>query len=221
MAGKARKARRRKGLTERQQRLFQFIKEFMQEKGYPPTIREIKDGLEFSSTSVVDYNLKALEAHGLIDRSRRISRGIRLPSLSGTVSIPLVGRIVASQPAPGPDSDFAVFPDKAIQLTRDLLPDAEDLYALEVSGNSMIDALVHDGDIVVMKPQKDADDGEMVAVWLKDRGEMTLKRFYREKDKKRIRLEPANPFMEPIYIDNPENVEIQGKVVLVIRRLSK
>ncbi|MEA3340180.1 MAG: S24 family peptidase, partial [Chloroflexota bacterium] len=92
------------------------------------------------------------------------------------------------------------------------------LYALEVEGNSMIDALVHDGDVVIMRHQQRVENGEMAAVWLRERGEMTLKRFYQEIDG-RVRLQPANPTMQPIYVDDPRLVEVQGKVVMVVRQL--
>ena len=108
--------------------------------------------------------------------------------------------------------------DAVVELTRDIVDDDPNLYALEVRGDSMIDALIHDGDMVVMKHQQEATNGELVAVWLKSEKETTLKRFYREKD--RVRLQPANPTMQPIYV-HPSNVEIQGKVVLVIRKLER
>jgi repressor LexA len=136
--------------------------------------------------------------------------------------IPMVGRIVAGAPMPVPQSDFAYYDtESAVDVASSLLPSRErsnDLFALEVQGDSMIDALVYDGDIVIMKPAQDARNGEMVAVWLNDRDETTLKYFYREKDG-RVRLQPANQTMQPIYIDNPTNVQVQGKVVMVIRQL--
>ncbi len=111
--------------------------------------------------------------------------------------------------------------DRAIELTGDIIREQEGLYALEVRGNSMVDALVNDGDIVVMKYQTEAHNGEMVAVWLKDKEETTLKHFYYERprgSKPRVRLQPANPTMKAIYVD-PANVEVQGKVVAVLRQL--
>jgi len=134
------------------------------------------------------------------------------------VRVPLLGRIAAGEPIPVPDSDFPLMADETIELTRDILGKAEGLYALEVQGDSMIDALVHDGDIVVMHHQQQVENGEMAAVCLKDRREVTLKRFYQEEGG-RVRLQPANPTMRPIYIDDPLQVEVQGKVVMVIRQL--
>jgi repressor LexA len=106
--------------------------------------------------------------------------------------------------------------DETIELARGLLPlDMADLYALQVRGTSMIDAMIGDGDIVVMRHQREARNGELVAVWLRDKEETTLKRFFLENG--RVRLQPENPTMKPIYAE-PSNVEVQGKVVLVVRR---
>ena len=134
------------------------------------------------------------------------------------VRLPLLGRIVAGEPVPVPSSDFALMGDETIEVSRDILGDLEGLYALEVEGNSMVDALVHDGDIVIMQHQKRVENGEMAAVWLHGEGEVTLKHFYQEEDG-RVRLQPANPTMAPIYVDDPSRVEVQGKVVMVIRKL--
>jgi repressor LexA len=135
--------------------------------------------------------------------------------------VPVIGRIVASQPIPVPASDLNYFdPDSGVDIARSLLPAREkagDLFALEVSGDSMIDAMINDGDIVIMKKAQDAHNGEMVAVWLDDNDETTLKYFYRENN--RVRLQPANPTMGPIYIDNPAQVRIMGKVVMVVRQI--
>ena len=134
------------------------------------------------------------------------------------IKIPVVGRIFASQPVPIPSSGFSFTDAEAsIDVARSMLPGrekTENLFALEVRGDSMIDAMVNDGDIVIMKSTNVANNGEMVAVFLTDQEETTLKYFYAEKD--RIRLQPANPTMAPIYKD-PKVVAIQGKVVMVIR----
>lgn len=212
------------GLSERQRAMLAFIRQFTEEHGFPPTIREIGKAVNISSTSVVNYNLAKLEEMGLLSRNRDISRGLRLAgeavrsAVRDVVRIPLLGRIVAGEPVPVPSSGFATFADEdAIELSRELIPDERGLYALQVRGNSMIDALVNDGDIVILRHQAKAENGEMVAVWLKDREETTLKRFYLENG--RVRLQPANPTMGPIYAD-PENVEVQGKVILVVRQLN-
>ncbi len=214
----------RNGLSERQRAILKFIRDFTQEHGYPPTIREIGAAVNISSTSVVNYNLAKLEEGGYLARNRDISRGLRLAgeaalaAVREVVRIPLLGRIAAGEPIPVPSSGFATFSDEeAIELTRDLIPDERGLYALQVRGNSMIDALINDGDIVILRHQLKAENGEMVAVWLKDKEETTLKRFYLEDG--RVRLQPANPTMSPIYAD-PRNVEVQGKVILVLRQLN-
>jgi repressor LexA len=132
------------------------------------------------------------------------------------IRVPLVGRIVASEPAPVPGSDFAILgADEAIELTRDIVDPHDDLFALEVKGDSMVDAMINDGDIVIMRPHEDVNNGDLVAVWLTDREETTLKRIYKEGA--RIRLQPANPTMGPIYIDDPSTVQVQGRVVAVVR----
>lgn len=239
-------ARRRKGLNERHKKILEVLERFQNEHGYPPSIREMGRMADISSTSVVNYYLDQLEEMGYIERDRRISRGVRLAnSLATTVEksfqqvgekvrsvaqavdelmrIPIVGRIVASEPVPVPASDFAYFDaESMVEVASSLLP-AKDkekkLFALEVQGDSMIDAMVNDGDIIVMEPVQEARNGEMVAVWLQDKDETTLKYFYLENDK--VRLQPANPTMAPIYVDDPTTVSIQGKVVMVIRRLER
>lgn len=214
------------GLSERQQRIYEFITKFTREKGRPPTIREIGGHVGISSTSVVNYNLNILVREGLIQREKEVSRGLRVvgaqaKSLMGDVDfvqIPLLGKIAAGAPIPVPEAGLAPYDGETLALTRDLIPDQEGLFALEVKGNSMIDALINDGDVIVMKKQESAQNGEMCAVWLKDKNETTLKRVYRERN--RIRLQPMNPTMKPFYAD-ARNVEIQGRVVLVIRQLQK
>jgi repressor LexA len=212
-------------LSERQRDILDFIREFQRQYGYPPTIRQIGEKVGISSTSVVNYNLNKLEKEGYLTRDLRVSRGLRLveaveaaaSALNGAVvRIPLVGRIFASQPVPVPGAATSFAPDEAIEITRGLVKDPENLFALQVRGDSMIDAMVNDGDIVVMRKQEQARNGEMVAVWLNDREETTLKHFYLENG--RVRLQPANPTMGPIYVD-PKNVQVQGKVVLVLRQM--
>jgi repressor LexA len=149
----------------------------------------------------------------------------RLQAVSAVVSdlirIPLAGRIVASAPVPVPESDVAYFdPESSIEIARGMLPARENeknLFALEVQGDSMVDAMVNDGDIVIMKTATEASNGDMVAVWLDDNNETTLKYYYKESG--RVRLQPANPTMRPIYIDPTRHLRIMGKVVLVIRQV--
>jgi len=204
-------------LSARQEAILRFITKFLEENGYPPSIRDIGSAVSISSTSVVDYNLNVLEREGYIARDREVSRGLRLVGQGRDrellISVPLLGRIAAGAPIPVPGD---AVPQEHLELARGILRDEEDIYALQVQGESMIDALINDGDIVIMKHQKVAENGEMVAVWLRDKEETTLKKVYHEGDM--VRLQPANPTMEPIYV-NPAGMEIQGKVIMVIRQL--
>ncbi|TET85598.1 MAG: repressor LexA [Anaerolineales bacterium] len=213
-------------LSERQRRMLEFIERFIVESGYPPSIREIGKAVGISSTSVVNYNLNRLVKEGYLARDKNVSRGIRMTEkllksvgrLTDVIRIRKVGRIFASEPVPLPSTDSPIFSaDEAIEISRDLLSITEGLFALEVKGDSMIDAMVSDGDVVIMRREPEWRNGDMVAVWLKDKEETTLKHIYREGNK--VRLQPANPTMQPIIIDNPENLEVQGKVVLVVRQL--
>jgi len=220
--------RRRPDLTERQEQILQFIRKHIRETGYPPTIREIGREVGISSTSVVNYNLNVLEDKGYLRRSRETSRGLRLvgrealalapKTVCEEYQVPIAGTIAAGQPLLVPETDFSPTDYETITLTQDILPPSPDLFALKVKGDSMIDALVNDGDIVVLRRQSEAHNGDMVAAWLIDEGETTLKRFYWEKEANRVRLQPANPNMQPIYV-HPKNLEIKGKVVAVIRQL--
>ena len=233
-------ARKNKGLNLRHKDILSCIRQWQEEKGYPPSIREIGAETQISSTSVVNYYLNQLEEMGYIERQANVSRGINLIKdsagemvqniksdfsqlLEYLITIPLVGNIVAGVPMPVPASDFSYYdPESGIDIARSLLPKGDnpnELYALRVQGDSMIDAMVNDGDIVVMKRTNRASNGEMVAIWLNDRDETTLKYFYQENG--RVRLQPANPSMQPIYINDPDIVEVQGKVVLVIRQLDQ
>jgi repressor LexA len=208
-----------KPLSPRQQKILTFIRRFIDEKEYPPSIRDIQVGCGISSTSVVDYNLKALERMGQIRRDREVSRAIELLDGSGrrvrSVAVPLVGRIAAGQPIPVPEGSVAY--DETVSLTPDMTGGRENVFALRVKGTSMIDELINDGDIVIVEQADTAQDGDTVAVWLKKEQEVTLKKFYRERD--RVRLQPANEALPPIYTD-ASNVEIQGRVLSVFRPVS-
>ena len=210
-------------LSERQKRMMEFIREFIEEAHFPPTIREIGEKVGISSTSVVKYNLEALERKGLIRRNQDISRGIRLVGdalqrAGEIIQVPILGRIAAGVPIPVPDADFSPFGyDKTVELTRDIVKDVRTTYALEVQGDSMIDALIHDGDIVLMRHQEHVENGELAAVWLRSREETTLKRFYLEGDT--VRLQPANPTMGPLFF-SAGDVQVMGKVLCVIRHLN-
>jgi len=206
-------------LSERQRKILEFIKSFALDNGYPPTIREIGEAVDISSTSVVNYNLNALQKEGHLIRDRTVSRGIRLSAGLGRaaadlIQVPLLGRIAAGNPIPVPEDGFA---GETIELTRDIVSAADDIYALQVRGDSMIDAFINDGDVVIMKHQEIAKDGDMVAAWLVNEEETTLKRYYREGN--RIRLQPENSQMSPIYVA-PDNLRIQGKVLAVVRQVN-
>jgi repressor LexA len=220
--------RKSKGLGERHQRILEFLQVYQRANKYPPSIREIGEKTGITSTSVVNYYLDQLEKKGLIERDRKISRGVRLSGMNGsadTLRIPILGPIAAGLPLPELDPNISYMTDSeanAVDIARSLLSSKEkgdNLFALEVKGESMIDAMINDGDIVVLKPATDARNGEMVAVWLPRDNEATLKYFFKEKE--RYRLQPANPTMKPIFIKKSEPLEIKGKVVLVIRRLDK
>lgn len=206
-------------LSPKRQQILEFIRSFIHENDYPPSIRDIQTGCGISSTSVVDYHLRALEKLGYLRRRREVSRAIELLDKAGrrarTISVPVIGTIAAGQPIPVPTNDTWTNPEyDSLELTSDMTGGREDVYALRVKGTSMIDALVNDGDLVILAPASTADSGDMVAAWLKREGEATLKRFYPEGDK--VRLQPANEQMSPIYVD-ADDVEIQGKVILTVR----
>ena len=211
-----------KALSLKQRRLLSFIGRFLAENGYPPTIRDIVAGCGISSTSVVDYNLNILEKFGHLRRHREVSRGIELlgrPLASRRqVLVPVIGQIAAGKPIPVPDDDSwdVTAAADTVAVTEDLIGGRDGVYALKVKGSSMVDALINDGDIILMQSANVVDNGEMAAVWLKMEKEVTLKKFYAESG--RIRLQPANSQMKPLYA-TPDNVEVQGRVITVIRRL--
>ena len=168
---------------------------------------------------MVDYNLRKLEEKGYIRRDREVSRGIEIlgarRNRSRIVEIPVLGTIAAGQPIPVPTSDrFGNDSDETVAVTEDMIRGRANVFALRVKGTSMIEDLIDDGDIVFLEPAQSATNGDKVAVWLKDRGEVTLKRYYHEGT--RVRLQPANSTMEPIYTA-PENVEIQGRFISSLR----
>lgn len=210
-------------LSAKQQRIIDFIHRFLVDNGYPPTVRDIQSGCGISSTSVVVYHLNILETEGYIRRHPEVSRGIELFTSSPTslprVQVPIIGQIAAGQPIPVPTPDTwdITVAAETLEVTTDLTRGRGGIYALKVKGSSMVDALINDGDIVLMQYVSVVENGEMAAVWLKAEKEATLKKVYVEPS--RIRLQPANSQMEPIYTE-PNNVEIQGRVIAVIRQLA-
>ena len=209
-------------LSPKQRCIVDFIYRFWEDRGFPPSIRDIVAGCGLSSTSVVDYNLRILERQGYIRRHREVSRGISMPAGAHATGrrlfIPVIGQIAAGEPIPVPDTDAwdVTATSDTIEVTGDLTRGKEGVYALKVKGLSMVDALINDGDIVLMQYVNAVENGEMAAVWLKSEKEATLKKFYLEEG--RVRLQPANSRMKAIYAE-PDNVEIQGRVIAVIRQL--
>ncbi len=233
---------KKNGLSERQQNILRHIYTSITQEGRPPTIRELCTAANISSTSVANYNLDKLETEEYVSRDAEVSRGLRLTekamawlgmmgeiveetvvpafaaaqnAVSRFITIPYAGTIAAGNPIlTNPD---AYTTDDGFEISSTMLPpDTKDMFALRVKGDSMIDAMVNDGDIVIMKKSQTlARNGEMVAVWLTDEESTTLKYFYHEGD--RVRLQPANPTMDPIFV-NPAHVQIQGKVVMVMRQ---
>jgi repressor LexA len=210
-------------LSPRQKRILSFIRRYLAEKPYPPTIRDIVSGCEISSTSVADYNLAILEKEGYIRRHGEVSRGIELldgiSARGNEAAVPVIGQIAAGEPIPVPSSDSwdtAAAAD-LLKVPNDLLGGKENVYALKVKGLSMIDALINDGDIVLMEQASTVDNGQMAAVWLKSEKKATLKKVFAGPES--VRLQPANSQMSPIFA-KPDDVEIQGRVIAVIRQLA-
>lgn len=202
-----------------------FIQEFISDNGLPPTIRDIQRACRISSTSVVDYNLHKLRQDGYLNRRPDVARGIELLDNSGqpvsnAPRVQIVGGIAAGLPLPVFSTEDAASSAEfdTIEVSPDLQRRYGRLYGLTVSGTSMVDALIDDGDVVIVKPAQEAVNGEMVVAWLKTEEEATLKKFYLEEGD-RVRLQPANSRMDPVYC-RAENVEIRGKVVAVIRKFN-
>ena len=209
-------------LSIRQQRMLDFLRRFGEENGYLPSLRDIMAGCGISSTSVASYNLNALEREGHLKRRPGLSRGISLLSPSprpGVVEVPVIGRIAAGEPVPvpAPDTWDVSAGAETVAVAGELTRGRKGIYALRVKGSSMVDALVSDGDIVLMQYVNVVENGEMAAVWLKAEQEATLKKVYTGPG--RVRLQPANSLMRPLYVE-PENVEIQGRVIGVIRGIA-
>ena len=210
-------------LPLRRQQILEFIQEFITENGIPPTVRDIQRACDVSSTSVVDYNLHKLRQAGYLNRRPDVARGIELLDETGQPAssfprVQIVGAIAAGMPIPVFSTEDAASSAEfdTIEISPDLPRRYGRLYGLTVNGTSMIDALIDDGDVVIVKPGKEAVNGEMVVAWLKSEEEATLKKFYLEGSQ--VRLQPANSSMDPIYCA-AENVEVHGKVVAVIRKL--
>jgi repressor LexA len=203
---------------EIRERILEFIRRSFDERGYAPTVRDIVKGCNLSSTSVAQHHLNTMEKEGRIHRDPQVVRSIQLMQ-KDVVEVPLLGAIAAGKPIPVPGSDtWTTPPEEMLKLTADMVGNRRNVYALKIKGTSMVDALIDDGDTVVMEAVPTAENGQMVAVWLKDEQEVTLKKLYREAG--RVRLQPANKQMKSIYV-KPQNIEVQGKVVAVLRKVSR
>jgi repressor LexA len=192
--------------------VLRFVSRFMEANGYPPTYEEIAESVGLSGKSHVNYYLGALEEDGRIERKPRTPRGLRLVGQApASFELRVEGNIAAGLPIEHMDG-----PAREIQITPDIADPRRDLYALLVRGDSMVDALVGDGDILVVDPSSEVSRGQMAVVHLCDSNQATLKHVYPEGEL--VRLQPAHPTMTAFYADATD-VQIQGRVVAVIRRL--
>jgi repressor LexA len=195
--------------TPRQQAILDTIKDFTREHGYPPSVREIGERVGLSSSSTVQCHLRTLEKKGLIKRDPTKPRALTSESDSiarNVVTVPLIGKVAAGLPitaAENIEDEFAL-PASFVRNSGSFM--------LRVQGDSMVEAAILHGDLILVNPQKVANNGEIVVAMIEN--EATVKTFYKEEN--RIRLQPQNKFMEPIYTDT---VDIVGKVSVVIRRL--
>ncbi|MEW5720589.1 MAG: transcriptional repressor LexA, partial [Chloroflexota bacterium] len=204
--------------------ILRFIERFCNQRAFSPTIEEIRVGAAMKSKDHVHRDLKRLEQLRYVKIERGASRGIVLlrtadgyPIIPGGYRIPILGIIAAGKAIPLPEANAQ--PIDWVDATRAMLGDSENVFALRVRGNSMIDALVNDGDTIILKRQETAQNRELVAVRLKNdptNPGTTLKRFYRYKN--RVCLQPENPTLKAKYY-KPTEVEIQGKVLCVIRKI--
>lgn len=214
--------RKNERLSERQQNILRFMDRYVAANGFPPTIREIGEATEINSTSVVNYNLNKLVKLGYLLRTATKSRGLRLvkpgmndrPVKAGAaLTVELRGLIVAGDPV----ESFTDTNEDPVEVVPSMLGgyDPSEVFAVRVKGDSMIDAMIQDGDVVILKRVDTAKNGDMVAIWLESTGETTLKYLFHEEGG-RIRLQPAHPTMEPRYV-NARECRVQGRLLSVIR----
>ena len=208
-----------KPLSDKQKDILRFIEGYIEEYGYPPSIRDIQNNCDISSTSVVKYNLDRLQEKGLMNRDSEVSRSISLniDQKTNTIKVPVLGTITAGQPFPLiEDSRWDLDELDMIDLPESFSYIEEKIFALKVAGYSMIAALIGDGDTVILEKTDRARNGEMVAAKINSENETTLKRIYKEGEK--TRLQPENPQMDPMYFPS-NDISILGKVVAVWRYL--
>ena len=201
-------------LTKRQNEILTYIKKFIVSNGYPPTVREIGEALDVSSPATIHAHLQNLEEKGWIKKQGSKNRAIELlvenefePKNENVVEVPLLGKITAGSPIEAIEQ-----PDEYFSLPTYLLPNDKDVFKLKVSGNSMINAGIFDGDIVIVEKKNTARNGEIV-VAMTDENEVTLKTFYKESNY--FRLQPENDTMDPIILNN---VTILGKAIGLYRK---
>jgi len=199
-------------ISEKQREMLAFIEDFVDKQGYPPTYEEIRVGLAISTKSLVNYHLDALQSAELLTRAPNTPRGIRLTGEGGTRRVPMIAEIGTDLLPVLTELD----PQDVIELTYGIVPNGDNLYAVKVQNGSLLDALVNEGDILIMQPQTQAQNGELVAARLIGQDETTFRRYYRENG--HVRLQPDNPTMEALLV-KPDAVQVQGKVVAVIRQV--
>jgi len=195
-------------LTKRQKQVLEYIRNFKKNKGFSPSLEEIERFLRLSSVSTAHYHVKSLESQGYLKKTENSPRSIEILEDELMVQIPILGRIAAGQPI------LAVEDREIIAIPKNKVPSSSDIYALRVVGNSMIEENINDGDIILVRKQETPVNGQKV-VALVDNYEVTLKKFYKEKNY--IRLQPANKTMKPLIFRNDHDISIQGIVLDIIR----
>lgn len=195
-------------LTKRQKQVLDYIKHYTKKKGYAPSLTEIQNYFNLASVSTAHHHVENLKNLGYLVKQDNLPRALDIAKEENFISIPILGTIAAGEPIEAIEER-----DESIAIPQSHLPKSKDIYALKVRGDSMIDENIHNNDIVIIKKQNYADNGDKV-VALIDKAEATLKKFFKEKGK--IRLQPANPRMNPIFV-KPSDLLIQGKVVTVVR----
>ena len=195
-------------ITKKQREVLDFVKSYSKKRGYAPSLKEISKHFKLSSVSTAHFHISKLNKEGYLERLKNRARAISVPEKESLIKIPLLGTIAAGEPIE------AIRDNEFISVSKTKLPKNGEIYALRVSGNSMIDENIKDGDVVLVKQQEVAENGQRV-VALIDNYEATLKKFYRERSQ--IRLQPANTAYEPIIIRKDRDIKIQGIVVDVIQ----
>lgn len=197
-----------KNLTPQKKKILDFINLYSENKGYSPSLEEIKRKLKLKSVSTIHQHLEEMKKNGYIKKSKNQKRSVGIKNFDSMVRIPILGTIAAGQPIE------AIENKEMIAIPKSKIPSSAEVYALRVVGNSMIDENINDGDVVLVRQQETAENGQKV-VALIDNNEATLKKFYKEKE--HIRLQPANKTMKPLIFRNGRDILIQGIVLDVIR----